>query len=78
MGHVLRVRYVSAPPEAGLINELSGCHSIFVVEQNQSGQLYQYLHAQQVLTATNFSHSRPGPLPMRPDEIVTVVKEQLS
>lgn len=75
---VIALRLLMPLNREGLIDALQDCQSIFVVEQNQSGQLYQYLHAQQVLSAASFSHARPGPLPMRPDEIVTVITEQSS
>jgi 2-oxoglutarate ferredoxin oxidoreductase subunit alpha len=53
----------------GLIAELANCKRVYVVEQNQSGQLYHYLLAQQAIAADSISIARPGPLPLRPNEI---------
>ena len=35
-----------------------------------SGQFFQYLHAQRALPGSAESYARPGPLPLRPGEIV--------
>jgi 2-oxoglutarate ferredoxin oxidoreductase subunit alpha len=43
---------------------------VLVVEQNHQGQLWHYLHAQRVLPAKAQLLARPGPLPLRPGEIV--------
>ncbi|MBS1201578.1 MAG: hypothetical protein H6R22_87, partial [Chromatiaceae bacterium] len=45
------------------------------VEQNQSGQLFHYLHGEQALPQSARSLARPGPLPLRPGEIVQAVCE---
>jgi 2-oxoglutarate ferredoxin oxidoreductase subunit alpha len=46
---------------------------VWVIELNQHGQLYHYLHAEQALPASARSFARPGPLPLRPGEILAVV-----
>jgi 2-oxoglutarate ferredoxin oxidoreductase subunit alpha len=46
-----------------------------VVEQNQGGQLFRYLHAERALPAWARSLARPGPLPLRPGEIVHACRE---
>jgi len=51
---------------------------VLVVEQNQSGQLFDYLHAQRVMPADAGSYCHSGPLPIRPNSIVSRVKELLS
>ncbi len=54
----------------GLIKD---CTSIVVVEQNMSGQLFHYLHAEQAIPARAVSYARPGPLPLRPGDIVEFI-----
>jgi 2-oxoglutarate ferredoxin oxidoreductase subunit alpha len=48
-----------------------GSAAVLVVEQNQGAQLFRYLHAQQALPADARSLAHPGPLPVRPAEIVS-------
>lgn len=55
---------------------LADAEHILVVEQNQQGQLFRYLLAEQSLPATARSLARPGPLPLRPGEICQAVREQ--
>lgn len=43
---------------------------VLVVEVNASGQLFRYLNAERSLPATARSFARPGPLPLRPAEII--------
>jgi 2-oxoglutarate ferredoxin oxidoreductase subunit alpha len=47
-----------------------------VVEQNQGAQLFHYLHAEQALPAAARAFARPGPLPLRPADIVNAVAEE--
>lgn len=56
---------------------LSGAERILVVEQNHSGQLYRYLNACEALPPDGGSFARPGPLPLRPGEIVEAVLQHL-
>jgi 2-oxoglutarate ferredoxin oxidoreductase subunit alpha len=63
------------PLDVGRITEaLKGCRQVFVVEQNQTGQFYHYLLAQKALVADAISYARPGPLPIRPREIVNMIQ----
>ncbi len=55
---------------------LEGCRRVLVIEQNQGGQLFGYLHSRQSLPADARSLARPGPLPIRPGEIVAAVREE--
>jgi 2-oxoglutarate ferredoxin oxidoreductase subunit alpha len=51
---------------------------VAVIEQNQAGQLFHYLHAEQVLPAGAKSYARPGPLPIKPGEVVEFISEVIS
>jgi 2-oxoglutarate ferredoxin oxidoreductase subunit alpha len=48
---------------------------VLVVEQNYSGQFHRYLRADYELPGIVRSLRRPGPLPIRPDEIYREVIE---
>jgi 2-oxoglutarate ferredoxin oxidoreductase subunit alpha len=70
----LAVRLVSmrllAPARPALLAAaLEGVSRVLVVEQNHSGQFHRYLRAEYDLAAELVSFRRPGPLPLRPDEI---------
>jgi len=75
---VIAVRLLMPLNKEGMANALKGSKAVFVIEQNQSGQFYHYLLAQQSLPENSFSHARPGPLPIRPDEIVKLIREETS
>jgi 2-oxoglutarate ferredoxin oxidoreductase subunit alpha len=47
------------------------------VEQNHSAQLFRYLNAERALPAAARSLARPGPLPLRPSEIVAAADRQI-
>jgi 2-oxoglutarate ferredoxin oxidoreductase subunit alpha len=49
---------------------------VLVVEQNEGAQLFRYLHAEQSLPAHARSLARPGPLPLRPGEIVDAIHRE--
>jgi 2-oxoglutarate ferredoxin oxidoreductase subunit alpha len=46
---------------------------VWVIEQNHSGQLFHYLRSEDALPAEACSLARPGPLPLRPGELVEAV-----
>jgi 2-oxoglutarate ferredoxin oxidoreductase subunit alpha len=48
---------------------LDGVERVLVVEQNHGGQFFRYLRAEFDLPGEVSSLRRPGPLPIRPDEI---------
>ncbi|NBC48406.1 MAG: 2-oxoacid:acceptor oxidoreductase subunit alpha [Gammaproteobacteria bacterium] len=48
---------------------------VLVVEINASGQLFRYLHAERVLPSAARSFARPGPLPLRPAEVLDSVRQ---
>jgi 2-oxoglutarate ferredoxin oxidoreductase subunit alpha len=71
----IALRLIAPLPHRDLAEALAGTESILVVEQNQGGQLFHYLHAERALPAWARSLARPGPLPLRPGEIVQACRE---
>jgi 2-oxoglutarate ferredoxin oxidoreductase subunit alpha len=65
-----------APLRAEALREaLAGAQTLLVVEQNQSGQCFHYLRSLDVLPAHARFFGRPGPLALRPGEIITALDE---
>ncbi|SCA55622.1 Pyruvate flavodoxin/ferredoxin oxidoreductase domain protein [Candidatus Terasakiella magnetica] len=54
---------------------LAGVTKALVVEQTHSKQFYRYLRSEFDLPAQTTVLAKPGPLPFRPNEIVTQIKE---
>ncbi len=52
---------------------LEGAKRILVIEQNHGAQLYRYLRGHFELPVRPDKYHRPGPLPLRPDEILNVL-----
>ncbi len=73
---VIAMRLLMPLNKEALAKVLKGVKVVYVVEQNQSGQFYHYLLAEQVLPENSISHARPGPLPIRPNEIVELIREK--
>ena len=69
------LRLIAPLPRRDLTQALDGASAILVVEQNQGGQLFHYLHAEQALPPRARSLARPGPLPLKPGEIVQACHE---
>ena len=70
---VISLRLLLPLNHRGINEVLQGCSSVVVIEQNQAGQLYHYLHAEQVLPPHARSYAKPGPLTIRPGEVVTLI-----
>ena len=51
---------------------------VLVVEINATGQLFRYLNAERALPSTAGSFARPGPLPLRPSEVVAQVQQLIN
>ena len=62
-----------APLQRDALIAAIGEARVLVVEQNHGAQLFHYLHAEQALPPAAHSLARPGPLPLRPGEIVAAV-----
>jgi 2-oxoglutarate ferredoxin oxidoreductase subunit alpha len=69
------VRLLAPLQRQALQKLLDGATRILVVEQNHQAQFFHYLHAQQVLPELAESFARPGPIPLRPGEILARVSE---
>jgi len=72
----IALRLLAPLPRQVLLQALKGTERVWVVEQNQGAQLLHYLHAQQVLPADARSFARPGPLPLRPGEILNALAQE--
>jgi 2-oxoglutarate ferredoxin oxidoreductase subunit alpha len=71
---VIALRLIAPLRRDALLAALEGAAQILVVEQNQGAQLFRYLHAERTLPRQARSIARPGPLPLRPGEIVAAVE----
>lgn len=58
-------------------NALGGSEKVLVVEQTHSKQFYRYLRSVYDLPKDTRVLAKPGPLPYRPAEIVTVIEEMM-
>jgi len=72
----IALRLIAPLQRQALLTELGSVGPILVVEQNQGAQLFCYLHAQRVLPPHARSYARPGPLPLRPAEILRALEEE--
>ncbi|WP_338073155.1 2-oxoacid:acceptor oxidoreductase subunit alpha [Halochromatium salexigens] len=66
-----------APLQRAALRSTLGSDPVLVVELNHSGQLFGYLHAERSLPAGAQSLARPGPLPLRPAEIIAAAQQTL-
>lgn len=73
---VIAIRLLSPLPRDAMAAELEGMEQVLVVEQNHGGQLFHYLHSLQLLPAAAGLMAKPGPLPLRPAEIVARMMEE--
>ncbi|MBS0327685.1 MAG: 2-oxoacid:acceptor oxidoreductase subunit alpha [Proteobacteria bacterium] len=72
---LVALRLIAPIDAAALAHALDGVSRILVVEQNYGAQLYRYLRAYADLPGRTESFHRPGPLPLRPGEIVQAIRE---
>ncbi len=73
---VVALRLLMPLQTDSLAGALQGCTRVWVIEQNHSGQLFAYLRAHAALPPGARSLARPGPLPLRPGEIVETLVEE--
>lgn len=66
---LISMRLLSPVQPERLKQALQGVKRVLVVEQSFSGQFHRYLRAEYDLPGEIHSLRRPGPLPIRPDEI---------
>ncbi|TNG01415.1 MAG: 2-oxoacid:acceptor oxidoreductase subunit alpha [Gammaproteobacteria bacterium] len=68
-----------APLQVKALNQtLTGCERVFIVEQNSGRQFYHYLKAQDAIPPGSLSFARPGPLPIRPGELVSFISTEIT
>ena len=71
---VIALRLLMPLNHRGITEALESTKRVVVVEQNQGAHFYHYLHSEQVLPSQAVSFARPGPLPLRPGEIIQFVR----
>jgi 2-oxoglutarate ferredoxin oxidoreductase subunit alpha len=77
-GQGVKVRLIAmrllAPAQPERLTEaLDGVTGVLVVEQNHSAQFYRYLRSVYDLPGKPVSFHRPGPLPLRPGELMDTI-----
>lgn len=72
---MVAMRLLSPVQQEKLAAALEGVSKVLVVEQTHSGQFYRYLRAHYDLPGEVRSFARPGPLPVRPQEIVRQITD---
>ena len=73
---VVALRLLMPLPRDALIKALAGCKRVWVIEQNHGGQLFYYLKSLGALPDGARSLAHPGPLPLRPGNIVAALTEE--
>ena len=71
----LAIRLISPLPKEQFHIAMQGVKRVVVIEQNHQGQLYHYLNSLNLLPDDSRVLAHAGPLPIRPAEVVTFVKE---
>ncbi len=66
---LISLRLLSPAQPKRLAEHLIGVDRVLVVEQTHSGQFHRYLRAEYSLTGEVRALHRPGPLPIRPQEV---------
>lgn len=72
---VIVLRLIMPLQKEKLLAALASVERVLVVEQNHGGQLFHYLHAQNVMPDSAKSLAQPGPLPLRPGRILRALEE---
>jgi len=69
------LRLIAPLQPAAMAKALEGVQRVMVVEQNHEGQLLRYLRGVADLPGRPAGFHRPGPLPLRPADICTALRE---
>ena len=72
---LISIRLLAPAQPERLAKALEGVKRALVVEQNHTGQFHRYLKSEYELPVKLTSFRRPGPLPIRPDEIHQTLRE---
>jgi len=73
---LVALRLISPAQPAGLADALAGVKRLMVVEQSHTGQFWRYLRAHYDFDAKTVPVRRPGPLPIRPGEILEIIVKE--
>jgi 2-oxoglutarate/2-oxoacid ferredoxin oxidoreductase subunit alpha len=71
----IALRLIAPLQRDALLAAIGSASRVLVVEQNQGAQLFAFLHSQRALPAHARSFARPGPLPLRPAEILRALAD---
>lgn len=72
---LVALRLLAPAREKAMAAALEGVRKVIVVEQNHGAQLYRYLRAHFDLPGRPASYHRPGPLPLRPGELLQALMQ---
>jgi len=72
---LIAMRLIAPARPEQLAAALEGVQRVMVVEQNHGAQFYRYLRAYFDLPGRPASYHRPGPLPLRPGELLQALTE---
>jgi len=72
---VVALRLLAPLQTAAVERALAGVREVLVVEQNHGGQLLRYLRSRIDLPGRARGLHRPGPLPLRPGELTTALRD---
>jgi 2-oxoglutarate/2-oxoacid ferredoxin oxidoreductase subunit alpha len=72
---LVAMRLIAPIDAARVAAALAGVERVLVVEQNHGAQFYRYLRAMLDLPGKPSTFHRPGPLPLRPGELVDAILE---
>jgi 2-oxoglutarate/2-oxoacid ferredoxin oxidoreductase subunit alpha len=70
---LIAIRLLAPAQPERLAEALDGVTRVLVVEQNHSAQFYRYLRSMYDLPGKPASFHRPGPLPLRPGELMDAI-----
>ena len=73
---LIAMRLISPAQPEKLRKELEGVKRILIIEQSHQGQFWRYLRAHYDLGADVIPIHRPGPLPIRPGEILSSLMKE--
>ena len=72
---LIALRLLAPTRPEQMAQALQGASRIIVVEQNHGAQLYRYLRGYYDFPVPPSTYHRPGPLPLRPGELLTALLE---
>lgn len=75
---VIGLRLLMPLQTKALIELIGNAKKVLVAEQNSGGQLYHYLLAEAATDTRSISFARPGPLALRPQQIIDKVQELIN